>query len=269
LPDSFAANVPPQNITDGLVSYWSFDSIDATGVTQDLTGNNPAVLGSITATQSYIPQTVPGEKGQALEFDGQMYVNVLDSPTLELTEATIDVWVNVQDFKDIPYNNIIVQARRTAEALPTRTFGLAINGEEPTNSSSPPVGALRGYVQTSEGLNEIDTVQFQIALNTWIHIVFARSLQTGMHIYVNGQEVDVQVVSGVANPQGATVQQTETYIGHDAVVTIDELKLYNTALSQDQQIWLNWILWAAIITVVIACFLIPLYKFRWSINHKP
>ncbi len=252
LQDFPAANPPPNNITNGLVSYWSFDSIDATGVSPDSTGNNPAVLGSITAAKSYVPQTVPGQVGDALAFDGQQYVNVLESPSLEIGgEVTVDVWVNVQAYKDIPYNNILVMARRTPEALPTRTFGVAINGEAPQNSSSPEVGAIRGYVQTPDGLNEIVTTHSVVELGKWLHIVFTRSLQTGMHLYVDGQEQEVTVTSGVANPQGTTLRQTETYIGHDAICTIDELKLYNTAASEAQPLWMQWGLWAAMSAGII------------------
>jgi len=123
-------------IQNGLVAYWAFDEIDANGITPDQTGKNPAILGSEGRDRSYLPQTVQGEVGEALSFDGQQYVNVLSSPSLEIQgEVTVDVWVNVQDYKDIPYNNIIVEARRGPEAYPNRTFGVALNGEPPQNAS--------------------------------------------------------------------------------------------------------------------------------------
>jgi nitrous oxidase accessory protein len=246
-----AANPTPV-ASNGLVAYWSFDTVDSNGVSPDSTGNNPAVLGSTTAIKSYIPKTMDGEVGKALAFDGQQYINVPASPSLEISgEATVDAWINVQDYKPIPYNNIIVEALRTTDALPTRTFGLAINGEEPQNSSALPLGALRGYIQTKDGLNEIATIQPVVTLNQWIHVVFTRSLTTGMHIYVNGQEQEIKVTAGVANPQGATLRQTETYIGHDAICTIDELKLSNLAQSAVQPFWTQWWLWAIIFAAIV------------------
>ncbi len=256
-------------IQNGLVAYWTFDSIDATGVSPDQTGKNPAILGSEGRTRSYLPQTVPGEVGEALAFDGQQYVNVLLSPSLEISdEVTVDIWVNVQDYKDIPYNNIIVNARRGPESLPNRTFGVALNGEMPQNSSSPEVGAIRGYVLTNEGLNEIVTTKSAIELNTWTHIVFTRSLNTGMHIYVNGQEQEVTVTSGSQNPQGATLRQTETYIGHDAVCTIDELKLSNVADYAAVPLWMQWGLWAAIAAGLIVAG-VMMFALRHNRTAKP
>ena len=242
----------PPEIKNNLVAYWTFDEIDANGITPDQTGKNPAILGSIGSARSYVPQTVAGEVGDALAFDGQEYVNVLSSPSMEISGGvTVDVWINVQEYKDIPYNNIIVEARRGPESLPNRTFGVALNGETPQNSSSPEVGAIRGYVLTDDGLNEIVTSQSVIGLNKWTHIVFTRSSENGMHIYVNGQEQEVKVTSGIQNPQGATLRQTETYIGHDSICKIDELKLSNVAYSMAQPLWMHWWLWAAIAAGII------------------
>ncbi len=246
--DAPPANPTPPVPSNGLVASWSFDTIDSSGITLDSTGNNPAILGSMSGNNSYIPQTVNGKYGQALAFDGLKYVMVPESPSLEITgEVTVDAWINVQSYKPISYNNIIIQALRTTDALPTRTFGLAFNGEPPQNSSAPVVGALRGYVLTSEGLNEIVTTQAVVPLNQWIHVVFTRSLTTGMHIYVDGKEQEVKVTSGVANPSGSIVRPTETYIGHDAICTIDELKLSNTAQASAEPLWMQWWLWTAII----------------------
>ena len=51
-------------VTEGLVSYWSFDSGTIEGTTaKDSWGNNH---GTIEGT----PQSVPGKVGEALEFNG-------------------------------------------------------------------------------------------------------------------------------------------------------------------------------------------------------
>jgi nitrous oxidase accessory protein len=254
LGNALPANPTPTVTSNGLVASWSFDIIDSNGISLDSTGNNPAILGSETITRSYVPQTVEGKYGKALAFDGQQYIIVPSSPSLEISgEVTVDAWINVQSYKEIPYNNIIVEALRTTDPLPTRTFGLAINGEVPQNDSSPAVGALRGYVYTNDGsLNEIVTTKSVLPLNQWIHVVFTRSLTTGMHIYVDGQEQEIRVTTGSANPSGSIVRQTETYIGHDAECTIDELKLSNTAQLAAQPVWMQWWLWMIVIFAGVA-----------------
>jgi len=242
--------IPPATASpNSIVASWSFDNVDSNGVTPDATGQNPAVLGSTNGNKSFNPALVDGEFGKALRFNGEAYVNVRVAPSIEtLNDLTIDTWVNVQSFKaNVAYNNIIVEVVRNTDATPNRTLGLAINGAEPQNISSSVIGALRAYVFTKkEGFREIATTH-PIPLNQWIHVVFTRSLTTGMHIYVNGQEQAVTVTAGVANPSGTVMRQNEIYIGHDAICTIDELKISNSVEPTAQPIWMQWWLWIVII----------------------
>jgi parallel beta-helix repeat protein len=242
--------IPPATASPNrIVASWSFDNVDSNGITPDATGQNPAVLGSTNGNKSFNPALVDGEFGKALRFNGEAYVNVRVAPSIEtLNDLTIDTWVNVQSFKEnVAYNNIIVEVVRTTDAIPTRTLGLAVNGAEPQNASSPVIGALRSYVYTKkEGFNEITTTK-PIPLNQWIHVVFTRSLITGMHIYVNGEEQTVTVTAGVANPSDTIMRQNEIYIGHDAICTIDELKISNSVEQSEEPLWMQWWLWTAII----------------------
>ena len=57
---------------------------------------------------------------------------------------------------------------------------------------------------------------------------------TGMHIYVNDIEQSVTVTSGVKNPVGSIINGTELWIGHDAEVTIDEVRIYNRVFSPQE-----------------------------------
>jgi parallel beta-helix repeat protein len=261
--DTPLAIPPATSRPNSIVAYWSFDNVDSSGVTPDATGQNPAVLGSTNGNKSFNPVLVDGEFGKALRFNGEAYVNVRVAPSMEtLNDLTIDTWINVQSFKaNVAYNNIIVEVVRTTEATPTRTIGLATNGAEPQNTSSPVIGALRAYVFTkNEGFNEIATTQ-SLPLNQWVHVVFTRSLVTGMHIYINGQEQEVTVTAGLANPSGVIMRQNEIYIGHDAICTIDELKISNSLEQSAQPLWMQWWLWTAIIFAGVAgCGLVVYFK---------
>lgn len=244
-----SATSPPAAKPSSLVSLWSFDEVEPNGVTPDKTGLNPAIVGSSTGDASYTPKLVDGEFGKALSFDGAAYVSVPVSPSLEIPEeTTIDAWINVQQFNDVEYNNIVVECVRTRASLPERTFGLAVNGHTSGNESVP-VGALRAYVATDEGLNEIVTTEYVVSLNQWTHVVFTRSLSTGMHIYVNGEEQNVMVTSGTQNPKGTIRRETELYIGHDAICFIDEASISNTVTEPNsaQFLWLQWWFWATVI----------------------
>lgn len=240
------AKSPPTTTPKSLVAYWSFDEVDPNGVTPDAIGSNPAILGSEVGNVSYTPRQVEGKVGKALSFDGAAYANVpvlnsLDTPE----EITIDAWINVQSFKNVAYNNILVECVRTTATYPIRTVGLAVNGESSSNGNAGPQGALRGYVLTENGvLNEVVTTNAVISLNQWTHIVFTRSLAAGMHIYVNGEEKKVTVISGALNPKGSIKRETELYLGHDAICFIDELRVSNTAINPlTSPLWTQWWFW--------------------------
>jgi hypothetical protein len=88
-----------------------------------------------------------------------------------------------------------------------------------------------------------------------------------MHIYIDGAEQDVRVTAGSINPQGATLRQTETYIGHDAICTIDELNLSNKAISvvEVPPPWTQGWLWAALFAAIAAS---GLAFYRWRRVHS-
>ena len=252
-PGDLPTVTAPTSKPNSIVSSWPFDTVDAGLATPDQTGNNPAVLGSMTKVYNYTPAVVPGKLGNAFRFDGNTFAAVNTSPTLETpNDVTIDAWINIPTIKNVSYNNILIEAVRTPTTVyPVRTLGVAVNGETPTNASSPPMGALRAYVATSSGLNEIDTKQV-LPFNTWIHIVFVRSTTTGMHLYVNGEEQAVTVAAGTVNPIGLILKPTDIYIGHDSMTEIDQLQISNTAEPIGQPLWMQWWLWTAVILAGMA-----------------
>ncbi|MEJ2241701.1 MAG: NosD domain-containing protein [Candidatus Bathyarchaeota archaeon] len=249
--EMLSLNSPPKVKQNSMVAYWSFDEVQPNGVTPDKTGLNSAVVGTSSGNYSFTPILIDGKFNKSLSFDGAAYVSTPILPNLEIPdEATIDVWINAKQFKNVKYNNIIVECARTRTQSPQRTFGLAINGLTINENPRIPQGAILAYVSTKEeGLNEIAT-ESTINLNEWTHVVFTRSLSSGMHIYVNGKKQNVTLISGVQNPKGSLERETELYIGHDAVCLIDELRLYNIAIEpkNSQYPWIEYILILSILS---------------------
>jgi parallel beta-helix repeat protein len=250
-----------------LVSLWHFDEVKPNNITADAMGCNDGFLGAAAGNVIFTPSLVKGKFGNALSFDGWAYVYVPAFPSLEIRgEITFDAWIYMNEFKNVTYNNIVIQSVREDKNLPNRIAGLAVNGVEPADSTSPSIGALRGYVVTeTEGLNEIVTTEPVIHLKEWTHVVFTRSLTSGMHLYVNGKEEAVRVTEGTQNPTGNIKRSTYLYIGHDSNTLIDELSIGNTAMPPTAtflglQEWLWAVITAGALISVGTCMFIYFKK---------
>ena len=252
-----------------VVSLWHFDEVKPNNLTVDAMGCNDGFLVAAAGNVIFTPSLVKGKFGNALSFDGWAYVYVPASPSLEIKgEITFDAWIYMNEFKNVTYNNVVIQSVRENKNLPNRIAGLAVNGVEPTDSTSPSIGALRGYVVTdTEGLNEIVTTEPVIHLKEWTHVVFTRSLTSGMHLYVNGKEEAVRVTEGTQNPTGNIKRSTYLYIGHDSNTLIDELSISNTAMPPTAtflglQEWLWAVITAGALISVGTCMFIYFKKLK-------
>jgi hypothetical protein len=219
-----------ENGFNETIALWHFDEVH----TSDATGeDNIGILGG-----SPPPTLVEGKFGKALDFDGENFVYVPFNPTLYVSdEITIEAWIYLKAFRNTTYNNIIVicQSIGLAWQTTTRICGLAVTPSSQEENSSPTHGFLRGYVYTDkEHFNEIVTKEPAIPLEKWVHIAFTRSLATGMHLYVDGQEKEAEVTWGVRNPTGKTIMGTAIYFGHDAEIIIDEPRICDVALEPSQ-----------------------------------
>ena len=238
---------------NGTVSTWHFNEVQPNGVTPDSLGNSPVILEPTGNT--YTPILVDGKFDKALHFNGTDYAYATASPALDIRgEITVDAWINVQAYKEnVSYNNIFVECMRTTNQYPTQILGFSINGQAPQNSSQPLQGALRGFFLDDKGaFNEIVTTEAVVPLNQWLHVVFVRSFFNGMHIFVNGEEAQVEVTSGSQNPSSRIARGNEFYIGHDSLSTIDELSVSTTAVPQNTvtnqplSVIMEWWFWATL-----------------------
>ena len=198
----------------GLVAAYSFNEgsgstvSDASGA-----GNN----GSTSQTS----WTGNGKYGGALVFNGSgSLVTVNDSPSLQLTSGvTLEAWVKptqVSDkWRDVVYkgpDSIYLEATSPSGSRP---------------AAGVRVGSSGDYVETY-GAAPLPT-------NTWSHLALSYDGST-LKLYVNGNEIDSQSAGGnLFSSNGNPLE-----IGGDAAYgayfagTIDEVRVYNRALTQQQ-----------------------------------
>ncbi len=293
---AFIASVKAQNTIDPCtVGLWHLDKVLPDGyreTTPDATGKNSGTLVAAPAA----PVLVEGKFDKAMNFDGNngvyvpirflvgfppspqpMYIPI--SPSLDiLKEIKIEAWINVHGFKNVTYNNILIKCSRidgTSQNV-TRIYGIAVKAGLPQNGYTVPEGALSGYVFTDAGgFNEIVTTESVVPLNEWVHVAFTRSLTTGMHLYVNGVEQNVKAIYGTQNPTGSMINGTEIYFGHDAEVTIDEVRISDLApesqtVAAQIDIGPNILIAAIVISVVFAtAWLLRRAIQMWVIRSRP
>ncbi len=79
-------------VTNGLISYWTFDNADVVGNTvKDVWGNSNGIINGT-------PGKVGGKVGQALEFNGDGdYIEVSSFDRSEDSLGTIEAWLNLDN----------------------------------------------------------------------------------------------------------------------------------------------------------------------------
>jgi hypothetical protein len=247
LSSMFLASAQAEN-TSVTVGHWTLDSVKATDsgdVTEDATGINNGIVSGHPQ-----PAIIDGKVGKAMQFDGDnlvyvpikfivgfppmsepMYIPI--SPNLEIKKyVSIQAWINVPGYKDAAYNNIVVECNHPDQECAwqntTRILGLAIRAGTPQDGEQYVQGVLSGFIRTDVGgINEVVTTQ-PVPLGEWVNVEFTRT-PTGMHLYINGEEQAIQVLSGSQNPEGNIANGTEFYFGHDGFAAIDDVKIVDLA----------------------------------------
>ncbi len=224
-------------VTDGLVSYWTFDEQDITDKTvKDVWGKNS---GTIVGE----PKVVAGRVGDALEFDGSDdYVNLTNLGDFgsKVGTSTFEAWVKTDFKKD--WTSLFkvlddgcnmawaIDVNRSAKA----GFPLAEN-------------IVHYYVRqkSAAGCNHIAVeIEFPLSDGKWHHVVFIieDAGEAKLSIYMDGQPQEV-IVGGKKNLDTFVPFVRPVYIGaannrgkverHFPGV-IDEVRIYDRPLTAEE-----------------------------------
>jgi len=202
-----------QIVTDGLVSYWTFDEGELDGdVAMDVWGENDGTIHGGA-------ETVEGKFGQALHFDGvDDTVEVPNSDSLALSDKmTIEAWVNIDEF----VVNAAIVAKGTGIFL---ALELANVGEFKIRTK------LGGNAQ---GMYPGHSV------GVWYHAVMVIDGRgdEAFRLYIDGELKEPALNNAGV---GDLVSPESLYIGLEQrngmwyKGVIDEVRIYNKALSHDE-----------------------------------
>jgi fibronectin type 3 domain-containing protein len=197
-------------LAPALVAAYAFDEGAGTTV-NDLSGSGN------TGTIVNAAWTTAGKYGDALSFGGNAYVNIPDTPSLELsTGMTLEAWVNPtivsNNWRDVLYkgnDNYYLSATSSNGAVPD--------------------GAVR------VGSTYLDTYgTAPLTANTWTHLAVTYDGSSTV-LYVNGSQVSSTAFSGsIITSTNALQIGGDTFYGQYFSGTIDEVRVYNTPLTATQ-----------------------------------
>ncbi len=197
------------------VAYWTFD--EGTGQTAyDYTGSNNGTLGASASPALDDPQwSSSGRVGGALSFDGvNDYVNAGNGASLNVTTFTAEAWIKPDK---VDQNDIV--AKYDGGGLRS-WFMMVVSGQ------------LRGHV-VNTGSTVFTATGGTITVGNWYHVVQVFSSPT-ITMYVNGVFVAAADITGTIQ----TDVDNKVYIGSRNGSTgevynnrglIDDVRIYNYA----------------------------------------
>ena len=209
--------IKPASSASGLVGYWKFD--EGSGTTAfDSSGN-----GNIGVLYDS-PTWVNGKSGKALSFDGSDdYVRIERSSSLDATsEVTVEAWICPRAYVSGLGDNSHIVSR--------------------TNTGGGHVYVLSLYPDSHKASYSVNPFPDQhasnadIQLNVWTHLTMTYD-GSYVRLYINGEFDSSYELSGAieTTPNWLAIgcnSYGSTYAHFNG--TIDEVRIYNRALSQEE-----------------------------------
>ena len=198
----------------GLVGYWKFDEGSGTTAYDSSGNNNNGIIYDATWTD--------GKYSKALSFDGVGdYVDMGDKPSLEsMNQLTVEAWLEIQSLKGWQ----CIAGKLNWDISHDYSYYLQIWADNTM------VGRI--WTDTEYMIKSTKTVSPGI----WYHAAITYNGST-FKLFVNGEEWVSTSASGTIKDSAPPVRIGIRDVNADAFNgTIDEVKIYNRALSAEE-IW--------------------------------
>ncbi|MFC1721128.1 LamG domain-containing protein, partial [Patescibacteria group bacterium] len=222
-------------LQDGLVGHWTFDGPDMVSNVADVSGQgNTGYLNGQTATTS-----VRGKLGQALEFDGvDDTVNIYDSVSLDITGAVAaSFWMKLDSLPGFTDSIYLVGKGYVDGYASEYIYNVTFKGNGVGGADSD----LFFYIGDGSSFSNIETQPNNWQVGTWYHVVSVWDGATdsgGMRFYIDGtlNNTGASSVSSIqsSNLDGAIGDDPDGTHHYFFDGTLDDVRIYNRALSEDE-----------------------------------
>lgn len=205
------------DLTSGLVGYWTFDGQDTNWGTNTMIDRSGSSNTGTMTNMSTSTSPVAGVVGQALHLDGatkNIYVGDPAGGSLDFNEAfSLALWINPDS----------VAAFKTMLDKDQDPPGWKL-GVSDTNK-------IRFLTRTAGGADNLYT-SASLNVGVWQHIVATRDSSGNKKVYINGFQ------DSVTTNQSGDISSAQPFrIGHVAGTVpglYDEVRIYNRALSASE-----------------------------------
>lgn len=206
-------------LADSPVAYWRLGEASGTTAADEIGSYNGTYVGTPTLGAVGV---IPGNT--AATFGGTKYVTAGNPVGLQITGAiSMELWVK---FNSLSATQILASKYLTTGNQ--RSIQIATNDLSPFNT-------FKFYVSADGAALKIITGSTAISTGQWYHIIATFSPSSRMSIYVNG----VQDATDTTGIPSSLLNTTADWIianrsglpVNSADATIDEVAIYNTALS--------------------------------------
>jgi len=202
--------------TDGLVAYYALENN-----TDDSSGNE--LHGTVVGAPSYVEG--PVDYGMAMEFDGESYVDCGFDPRLDVNgPISIGIWVK-------PGTDGSVETAPLSKADATRGWSWQLrygwNTDKPT---------IMGFQFNTTGSRVWVYVNQELPIGEWHYITASHDGET-VKCYLDGVETDSAPMTDFAGGPSSLLIGSDGW-RDDWIGAIDEVAIYNRALSEGEVLYL-------------------------------
>jgi hypothetical protein len=243
---ALCAQIPSYVPTEGLAAWWPFS-----GGADDVSGNgnNGVVQGAV------LTEDRNGQPNGAYLFDGiNDYIEVPNSPTLNMSSLTVAGWINC--------NNAPAEGAEGMMAIVSKWYNLLDCGE----FSDTYITVLSNYnfsirLESASSVYPGSTIisGSSVDLNEWVFFTYVHDELTGGAVYINGELAGTTSIAGEICTSTNSVLIGADNDGGDLwrqfSGAIDDVGIWSRALSEDE-----------ITGLLIGCSALPVFEITGDIS---